>query len=208
VEAIDPSKAAFVAAAHHKDQANIRFTQAAIDVIPFADDTFDLAICLGVLQHIPDTPKALYALTQKVRPGGHLLLYLYYALDNRGAGYRLLHAVSEIFRRVISALPATPRKVVCEGIAVTVYLPLVTVSRVVAPFSPSLADTLPLGYYRDKSFRIMRNDALDRFGTPLEQRFSRSEIETMLVEAGMDQIHFSDRAPFWHCLSRRAQPAR
>ena len=110
--------------------------------------------------------------------------------------------------RTISALPATPRKVVCEGIAVTVYLPLVTVSRVVAPFSPSLADTLPLGYYRDKSFRIMRNDALDRFGTPLEQRFSRSEIETMLVEAGMDQIHFSDRAPFWHCLSRRAQPAR
>ena len=205
VEAIDPSEAVFIAAAQHSDQPNIRFTQAAIDAIPFEDDTFDVAICLGVLHHIPNTPGALRALARKVRPGGHLLLYLYYSLDNRGVGYRLLYGVSAVLRRAVSALPPALKKFVCEGIALVVYLPLVTVSRAVAPISESLADTLPLGYYRDKSFRIMRNDALDRFGTPLEKRFSRTEIEAMLVDVGMDQIRFSERAPFWHCLSRKAQ---
>jgi len=206
VEAIDPSAAAFTAATQHKDQANVRFTQAAIDVIPFADESFDLAICLGVLHHIPDTAQALRALTKKVRPGGHLLLYLYYSLDNRGAGYRFLFGVSNVLRRVVSALPSTLKKAVCEVVAATVYLPLVTLSRTVDLFSPSLAEALPLAYYRDKSLRTMSNDALDRFGTPLEKRFSKREIEAMLVDAGMEQIHFSEYAPFWHCLSRRTQP--
>ena len=43
----------------------------------------------------------------------------------------------------------------------------------------------PLSTYRDKSFYTMRTDALDRFGTRLERRFSRAEIETMMHAAGL-----------------------
>ena len=43
----------------------------------------------------------------------------------------------------------------------------------------------------------MRTDALDRFGTRLEQRFSKIEIELMLTEAGFTNICFSDHMPFW-----------
>ena len=71
-----------------------------------------------------------------------------------------------------------------------------------------LAERLPLGYYRNKSLRIIRNDALDRFGTPLEQRFTKVEIADMLNAAGMERVRFSENAPFWHCLSRRADSPR
>ncbi len=62
---------------------------------------------------------------------------------------------------------------------------------------------LPLAYYWDKSLRIMRNDALDRFGTPLEQRFSREEIRSMMIECELDDIRFSEQAPYWHVVGRK-----
>jgi len=46
----------------------------------------------------------------------------------------------------------------------------------------------------------MRTDALDRFGTRLEQRFTRVQIEKMLEQAGLVDITFSDIAPYWCAL--------
>jgi hypothetical protein len=43
----------------------------------------------------------------------------------------------------------------------------------------------------------MRTDARDRFGTPLEQRFTRIQIEQMMLDAGFEKIKFSDKEPFW-----------
>lgn len=63
-----------------------------------------------------------------------------------------------------------------------------------------LPPSFPLAYYRDLSFYVMRTDALDRFGTRLEQRFTREQIEAMLRAAAMEKIRFSESAPFW-CVS-------
>jgi hypothetical protein len=49
----------------------------------------------------------------------------------------------------------------------------------------------------------MRTDAYDRFCTPLEKRFSRKEIEAMMVNAGLSEITFSEASPFWTSLGRR-----
>ena len=43
----------------------------------------------------------------------------------------------------------------------------------------------------------MRTDSRDRFGTPLEQRFTRKEIEKMMESAGLKDITFSEETPFW-----------
>ena len=49
----------------------------------------------------------------------------------------------------------------------------------------------------------MRTDALDRFGTRLEQRFSRNEIERMMTAAGLTDIVFSEREPYWVACGRK-----
>jgi hypothetical protein len=43
----------------------------------------------------------------------------------------------------------------------------------------------------------MRTDALDRFGTRLERRFTADQIKDMMEKAGLNRIKFSDSAPYW-----------
>ncbi len=57
--------------------------------------------------------------------------------------------------------------------------------------------SIPLEAYKDLSFYTMRTDAYDRFCTSLEKHFTRVQIETMLTQAGFDQIAFSNEIPFW-----------
>ena len=43
----------------------------------------------------------------------------------------------------------------------------------------------------------MKTDALDRFGTRLEHRFTKDEIYRMMDKAGLTEIKFSDKIPYW-----------
>jgi len=64
--------------------------------------------------------------------------------------------------------------------------------------------SVPLSFYRDHSFYTMRTDARDRFGTPLEKRFTRSQIEKMMLDAGLKEIRFSESAPYWCAVGVKA----
>jgi hypothetical protein len=106
-------------------------------------------------------------------------------------------------RRTLSKLPFRLKAFVAEVIAVTVYWPLSRLAKALEKFGRDVTN-LPLADYRDKSFYFLRTDALDRFGTRLERRFSRAEIEAMLVDSGFMDIRFSDRTPHWVALARKA----
>jgi 2-polyprenyl-3-methyl-5-hydroxy-6-metoxy-1,4-benzoquinol methylase len=205
VEAVDPSEAILSAHKLTSDLPNVRITQASVSNIPFDDESFDFIICLGVLHHIPDTQKALIDLCKKMKPNGHLLLYLYYSLDNRGRLYKLLFHISSIIRKVVASLPSGLKKLVCDLIALLVYFPFVSLNRFLKGLfgNKKWIKKLPLSYYADKSMNIIRNDALDRFGTPLEQRFSKIQIEDMLKKAGINNCIFSNNEPFWHVLGKK-----
>ena len=62
---------------------------------------------------------------------------------------------------------------------------------------------IPLSYYRNHSWYTMRTDSRDRFGTPLEQRFTKAQIVNMMQAAGLTNIVFSDKAPFWCAVGYR-----
>ncbi len=205
VEAIDPSQAVLSAAALTKDLSNIRISKASVDNIPFADNSFDVVFSLGVLHHIPDTAAAMKKCVAKVKANGWFLVYLYYKLDNRGIFYKWLFYLSNLFRKIISSLPSVLKLFICDLIAFVIYLPLISFSKIVRMVLPSsnLYKKIPLSYYCDKSFNIIRNDALDRFGTPLEQRFSKNEIEQMMRFAGLTNIKFSPNEPYWHAIGQK-----
>lgn len=202
VEAVEPSAAALTAADTLADQANVRVTQASVGSIPFADASFEFVMAIGVLHHLPDTPAAVKSVVAKLKPGGHLLLYLYYALETRGLAYRSLFHASNVVRRVVSSLPTRLKWIVCDVIAAGVYAPFAAMARLTRPL-PGLYRRLPLRYYSDRSWTVMRNDALDRFGTPLEQRFRRDEIAHMMADAGLVDVTFSEGFPFWHAVGRK-----
>ena len=204
IEAIDPSNSLFSAVKYNEDLTNIRFTKASVGNIPFKDESFDFGLCLGVLHHTPDTQFGIDMIYQKLKKDGWLLLYLYYNLDSRGKLYKALFNASSLIRKVVSSLPDALKLPVCDVIALLVYLPLVLVARAVHGLGfKKVASKLPLHYYLNKNFKIMRNDALDRFGTPLENRFSKDEIRTMLHKAGFSKIIFSSSQPYWHVIAKK-----
>ncbi|MBO9681970.1 MAG: class I SAM-dependent methyltransferase [Flavisolibacter sp.] len=204
VEAMDPSDAVFSAAYLLAENKNIRISKASVDQIPFPDNSFDLVFSLGVLHHIPDTEAAMKKCVYKVKPGGHFLVYLYYNLDNRGAVFKLIFHLSNLLRRCICRLPSLLKKLVCDILAILIYLPFVAVTRLLRFLGlEKLSSKVPLSWYADKTFRVIRNDSLDRFGTPLEQRFSRKQISDMMTNCGLYNIVFSDKEPFWHALGQK-----
>ncbi len=194
---VDASEAALAVARRNLDQAgNVRFHHASVDELPFAEASLDFAYSLGVLHHVPDTLSAMRSVARVLKLGAPFLVYLYYAFDNRPWWFRALWRLSDRVRRAISCLPVTPRHAVCDVIAVTVYWPLVRLAKLFDAVG-LLPSAWPLAAYRDRSFYVMRTDALDRFGTRMEQRFTRTEIEAMLRAAGFDYIRFSGRPPYW-----------
>ena len=156
------------------------FHVASVGDLPFAVGSMDFAYSLGVLHHVPDTQAALASAVRVLKPGAPLLVYLYYALDNRPAWYRALWRATDIVRRGLSRSPV---RVAALGLR---------------------ADGLPLAFYRDRSFFTMRTDAFDRFATRLEQRFTADEIRSMMAAAGVRDIVVSDAPPYWCAVGRRA----
>lgn len=199
---IDPSAALEVARRQLAACGNVEFHQASVDDRVLQADSQDFGYSLGVLHHVPDTAAAIRSCVGLLKPGAPLLLYLYYALDNRGVLFRSLWRGSDLVRHVICRLPPGIKHVVTDAIAATVYLPLALLSRAAEAVGIPVGG-LPLSYYRRHSFYTMRTDARDRFGTPLERRFTRAQIERMMEDAGLESIRFSDEAPYWCAVGTR-----
>jgi len=175
---------------------NVRFHLAASDSIPLPDSSQDFGYSLGVLHHIPDTAKAIKDCVRKLKPGAPFLLYIYYNFENRPSWYRVLWGISDFVRRCISRLPFGLRRGLTDVIATLVYLPLARLALVLERLGVDVT-YFPLSYYRRDSYYRMRTDALDRFGTRLENRFSKRQIEEMMESAGLEEIRFRDKFPNW-----------
>ncbi len=203
LQLVDPSNDALDVARHNLSKAeNVTFHQASVDALPFEEGSLDFAYSLGVLHHVPDTAKAIDSIARLLKPGAPFLIYLYYAFEQRPWWFRALWRASDLLRKGICRLPAGMKNMVCEAIALLVYLPICRTA-LLLEWLGILPDSWPLKYYRHREYYVMRTDALDRFGTRLEQRYSRKEIKDMLESAGLTDIRFSDQQPCWCAVGKK-----
>ncbi|MDC3262038.1 class I SAM-dependent methyltransferase [Candidatus Pseudothioglobus singularis] len=199
---IDPSSALKVAKRNLSENYNCEFHSASVDVIPLKDASMDFGYSLGVLHHVPDTQAAISSCVAKLKTGAPFLIYLYYAFDNRPFWFRILWKVSDLLRQLVSRLPHKVRYVISQLLAVSIYLPLAKTALILDKLGFSV-NNLPLSEYRHCSFYTMRTDALDRFGTRLEKRFTQQQIKNMMEQAELENIQFSSAVPFWCAVGYR-----
>jgi SAM-dependent methyltransferase len=200
---IDASPAAIeVARRNLRSHSNCSFHCVSVEAIPLADGSGDFGYSLGVLHHVPDTEQGIRECARKLKPGAPFLLYLYYAFDNRPKWFRAVWRLSDALRRVVSALPFSLRGLLCDVIAAIIYWPLARFSNLAERLGLKV-DNVPLSAYRHRTFYSMRTDALDRFGTQVEKRFTRQQIRSMMEAAGLERILFSE-TPHWCALGYRA----
>jgi SAM-dependent methyltransferase len=198
---VDYSEAIFAARSNLSDQKNALFILADVLDLPFRAGAFDLAYCIGVLHHLP--VDALDACRRLAPLAPMHLVYLYYALDNRPFYFRsLLYAVTTV-RRMLARLPPGPgRAVVTWFIALAVYAPAAALGRLLRPLGIDQYIPLADAHANDSIARI-RQDAYDRFFTPIEQRCSRTEI--LALRDTFDEVEVSDDLPYWHFVCRQGK---
>jgi SAM-dependent methyltransferase len=194
---VDPAAEALeVARRRLAGMPNVRFHLATSDAIPLSDDSQDFGYSLGVLHHIPDTEAAMLDCVRKLKPGAPFLVYLYYRFDNKPRWFSALWRATDLVRGGIARLPFGLRKLTSDVIAATVYWPLARSAGIAERIGVDVSN-VPLSPYRRLSFYTMRTDALDRFGTRLEQRFTRGEIAAMMTRCGLKDVRFHDGVPYW-----------
>lgn len=200
---LDFSEAIFVARENLRGESNALFFLGDLRWMPFRDDFADFLFTLGVLHHLPTG--ALEEVQALSRYAPTLLVFLYYALDNRPVFWRgLLSAVSGV--RLVLSRTECPRlrSALTWAFTIGVYLPLISLGHAMCPLG--LASKVPLyDFYRGKSLRRIRQDVYDRFFTRIEQRFRKEEI--LALRDTFREVIVSDNPPFWHFLYRR-EPVR
>jgi SAM-dependent methyltransferase len=200
---IDASPAAIEVARRQLASApNVEFLCSDLNRLDLPAGSFDFGYSLGVLHHVPDTRSAMRACVQLLKPGAPFLVYLYYSMESASLAKRTLFQAVSAVRFGVSRLPTRARVLVCDLLAAVVYWPLARFARLVER-AGGKASVVPLSFYRDRSFYVMRNDALDRFGTRLEKRFSRDEVVELMGSSGLESIHVSDDEPYWVAVGRR-----
>lgn len=199
---VDPSMALEVAKNNLKEFKNVVFYREAADSVEIEEGSQDFGYSLGVLHHIPNPESALRSCVKFLKVGSPFLLYLYSSFDNRPFWYRYVWKMSDILRKFICLCPPLVKSVLCDLLAITIYLPLAKICLLLEKFGIAVQH-IPLSDYKDRSFYSMRTDSYDRFSTPLEKRFSRNEIQNLMENAGLENIKFRQESPFWCAVGTR-----
>ena len=200
---IDPSFDAInVAKSNLADFKNINYINSEVNSKILINDSQDFGYCLGVLHHIPDTLEGIKVCCRVLKKNAPFLIYLYYKFDNRSFLFKSLWKISDFLRLIVCLLPFNIKRLFTDLLALIIYYPLARLSYIVDKFRINTS-SIPLSFYKNKSFYTMRTDSLDRFGTKLEKRFTKLEIENLLSLSGFKDIKFSEKTPFWVATCRK-----
>ena len=99
----------------------------------------------------------------------------------------------------IKPMPKFLKFIICDIFAFLIYYPLCRSALLIEKIGFDVRN-FPLYSYRFSSFYVMRTDSRDRFGTPLEKRFTKEEIYKMMKQSGLEKINFKNDAPFWTAI--------
>lgn len=196
---IDFSDAIFVARKNLAGNHNCLFFKGDLQCLPFANNCCDFLFSLGVLHHLP-TP-CLREISNIKKYAPHLLIYLYYNLDNRPWYFRSALTLITGIRLTVSRIRnKTFRKVFSMTTACLLYMPLIALGHVLNIIQ--LGKYIPLyEAYKHASMKRMEQDVYDRFFTRIEQRVSRKDI--MELQKEFSEVRISPRAPYYHFVCKR-----
>ena len=197
---IDFSESIFEARKNLSESDNMIFIMADVMDLPFQDDTFDFMFCLGVLHHIP--APALQSVRKLSRLAPEFLVYLYYALDNRGRLYKLIfYFINQMRKLICNITSPTTRSILTEVFMWSLYVPMIIIGKMLSLFGVQASKVPFYSIYGHMDLGRIRQDVYDRFFTRIEQRVSKKEIHKL--SDTFSEIIVSDGLPYWHFLCRK-----
>jgi SAM-dependent methyltransferase len=203
--AVDLSQAVEVAFRNVHGCPNIHVVQADIYHLPFSRESFDFVQSIGVIHHLPDPEGGLQLLSDLVKPGGCLFVYLY---TKRGRepvfmlGKAKLYLKEKMYRKVGRLLPHWLLNYYTLGYAVAgrilFNIPYKILSRLA--FLHDRLENMPLRYYADYPLYVLHTDIYDWVATPLSHHYDLEELEQIFVHLPFQSIEYR-RNPEWRVFA-------
>jgi SAM-dependent methyltransferase len=146
--------------------------------LPLASNTFDGAYSYGVVHHTPDPGGAVREIARTLKPGAHLLLYVYEDFSDRPVHWRAALAVANSLRTVTTRMPPRMLMRLCRLLSPVVYVLCTLPAR-----HFTWAARFP---YRHGPHAFgMVGDLYDRLSAPIEWRYSRQGAAQLATDAGL-----------------------
>ncbi len=207
VVGIDLSAAAEVAARNLADR-DFFAVQADVFALPFAPESFDYIYSIGVLHHTPDCEKAVKSLTQFLKPGGTLAVWLY-------SGYHKWYRFSDIYRKVTSRMS---RQHLHRILAVTVPVlnavdrGLRVVPGIGRPLAGLVNYVFPVNRSPIAEWRVL--DTFDWYSPKYQSKHTYEEVFPWLTSCGLENLRVGEvpiavrgRKPPKPARDQEAEPA-
>jgi SAM-dependent methyltransferase len=197
VDSFDFSKAVSANLLNNGSHPNLCLVQADIRSMPFPTSTYDLVLCLGVVQHTPNSEESIKALWSRVRPGG-MLVFDHYRRKVRNYLPPPIGVGNMAYRRYFLRLPEEQQ---FEAVKRTFdrWFPLIWRFRDSKAIQFALSRISPIvNYYphfglRDKDmyYEWMLLDTHDAMTDVYKHRRTAREISQLLTSLGAVDINVS-----------------
>ena len=187
VWALDLGPAVEVAHRNTKPTGRVQVVQGDLHNPPFALESFDFIYSIGVLHHLPDPEEAFRNLLRYLKPGGEIQIYLYWKPERQPIKALMLRGIAAA-RRLTTKMPHSAVYALAYPTAVSAFLFFVWPYRMMKriPGLSQFAEDIPMKQYAKFPFRVCVNDQLDRFSAPIENRYTRADVEDWLRRAGLE----------------------
>nr|MBI3612084.1 class I SAM-dependent methyltransferase [Nitrospirota bacterium] len=169
---------------------NVHVVRASVLALPVKSALCDFGYSFGVLHHTADPQAGLHEIVRVLKPGGRVSLYLYEDhADNpwKAVPLKLVAAI----RHVTTKLNAKVLSALCYALSPFIVLVFSVPARVFRCFEATrpLAENMPFNF--GTSLFSVHGDLLDRFGAPVEVRYSRESVRAFMEACRLTQLRLT-----------------
>jgi SAM-dependent methyltransferase/uncharacterized protein YbaR (Trm112 family) len=162
---------------------------------------FDFIMSIGVLHHLPRPKKGFLNLVRHMRKGTPIFIWLY----GREERWFKIHVVEGIIRRVTVRTPHRMLYYLCYLPAVLYHF-LDAVHNLLSRSEKTagVARRMPFRGYEKTSLRIKHADAFDLLATPINNYYTKGQVEEWLRDAGLKKTWVTSiRGKSWRAYGEK-----
>jgi len=187
VISLDISEGVYETRRRTESLPNVHVVRASVLSIPLKDGACDFAYSFGVLHHTSDPKRGLAEIARTLKPGGTTALYLYEDhADNawKAVPLKLVNGI----RRITTGMNTRLLSGLCWLLSPLVFVTFTVPARIMGWFRRTRPVTEKMPFNFGTSPFSLHGDLVDRFGAPIEVRYSRDEVVALLASCNLVDI--------------------
>jgi SAM-dependent methyltransferase len=174
----------------NRNLSNVYIVRGSVLDIPFKEGVFDFAYSFGVLHHTADPEKGFSEINRILKNKSPAFLYLYEDHSENRVKYFTIKIVN-VLRGITTRISPKVLYALSFMASPLVFILFSCPAKILGifNFTKKIAEKIPFNF--GTSLFSLRGDLYDRFGAPIEYRYSRREVYDMLNKHNLFNINIT-----------------